>query len=97
MVKKMGAVVRGDRRSNGRLAPVRYADYVNHGLLIINRVDDAVVAHSNAPKSTSAFELLRAVWARVAAESENRGVYPLSDDRWQGGELLRRPAANGEL
>lgn len=61
-------------------APVRHTDYVNDGLVVINGVDDAVVADSNTPKLTSTFELLRAVWARVAAESENRGVDPLSDD-----------------
>ena len=74
-----------------------HTNYVNHGLVVINGVDDAVVADSNAPKLTSAFELLRAVRARVAAESENRRVDPLSDDGWQSGELLRRPAANGEF
>lgn len=76
---------------------MRHTDYVNHGLVVINGVDDPVVADSNAPKLTPAFELLRAVWARVAAESENRSVDSLSDDGWQGGELLRGPAANGEL
>jgi hypothetical protein len=70
-------------------ASVRHANHVNDGLAVINGVDDAVVADSNAPKLKFAFELLRAVGARVAAESENRCVDPLSDGGWQGGELLR--------
>lgn len=79
------------------LAAVRHTNYVNHGLVVINGVDDAVVADSNAPKLTSAFELLRPVCARVGAESENRGVDPMSWRRRAGWRAPSRPAANGEL
>src|SRR5260221_8435317 len=78
-------------------APVRHTNHVNHGLVVINGVNDAVVADSNAPKLEFAFELLCAVWAGIAAEPENRCVDPLSHGGWQGGELLRGPAANGEI
>jgi hypothetical protein len=80
MLKKRGRLCENTGALAVGFAPVRHTDYINYGLVVINRVDDAVVADSNTPKLTSAFELLRAVWARVAAESENRGVDPLSDD-----------------
>jgi hypothetical protein len=38
------------------------------------------VADSNAPKVKLAFELLRAAWPRIAAESENGGVDASSED-----------------
>jgi hypothetical protein len=50
------------------------ADDIHDSGMVIDGIDDAVVADTNAPEWTFAFELLHAVRSRLMSQRENGGV-----------------------